>query len=150
MNNFKAVFLLALLATLSHTTAWASRADSIKVVLTEGTNMAMALSPDKKSLALDIQGTIWSVPVAGGTAKALTDPMGDCRQPDWSPDGERVVFHSYRDGNFHLWSVRKDGSNLSKSPSGPSTTASPTMHPTARPSFFPPIGRATTISGKWR
>ncbi|WP_229253762.1 DPP IV N-terminal domain-containing protein [Dyadobacter sp. NIV53] len=87
-------------------------ADSIKVSLTEGTNMAIDLSPDKKSIALDIQGTIWSIPVAGGTAKALTDGMGDCRQPKWSPDGNKVAFFSFRDGYYHIWSVNKDGSGL--------------------------------------
>ncbi|SDK01663.1 Imidazolonepropionase [Catalinimonas alkaloidigena] len=88
------------------------RPDSVTVTLTEGTNMAMALSPDKSTLALDVQGTIWSVPVAGGKAVPLTDPYNDARQPTWSPDGTWVAFQSYRDGNFHLWAVKKDGSGL--------------------------------------
>jgi len=86
--------------------------DSVKVILTEGTNMAVALSPDKKSIVTDIQGTIWLMPVGGGKAKALTDALGDCRQPTWSPDGNQIAFQSYRDGNFHIWKVNKDGSGL--------------------------------------
>ncbi|GHB67029.1 amidohydrolase family protein [Persicitalea jodogahamensis] len=112
LHGIKAVILSLFLTLLFTKPALAAPADSTKVVLTEGTNMAVALSPDKKSLALDLQGTIWTIPVAGGKAKQLTDAMGDCRQPDWSPDGERVVFHSYRDGNYHIWSVRKDGTDL--------------------------------------
>jgi len=89
-------------------------ADSTKVIMTEGTNMATDLSPDKKSIAVDIQGTIWSIPIAGGDAKPLTDGMGDDRQPRWSPDGSRVAFQSFRDGYYHIWAVNKDGSGLTQ------------------------------------
>ncbi|MFC6190385.1 amidohydrolase family protein [Dyadobacter subterraneus] len=89
-------------------------ADSVKVTLTEGTNMATDLSPDKKLIAVDIQGTIWSIPIAGGDAKALTDGMGDDRQPRWSPDGNRIAFQSFRDGYYHIWAVNKDGSGLTQ------------------------------------
>lgn len=89
-------------------------ADSIRVTLTEGTNMATDLSPDKKLIAVDIQGTIWSIPIAGGDAKALTDGMGDDRQPRWSPDGSRIAFQSFRDGYYHIWAINKDGSGLTQ------------------------------------
>ena len=91
---------------------FAQSADSIRVSLREGTNMAIALSPDKNMLALDLQGTIWTLPTAGGIAKALTDNLGDCRQPSWAPNGNTLVFQSYRDGGWHLWTIDKDGRNL--------------------------------------
>ncbi|RDV13529.1 amidohydrolase [Pontibacter diazotrophicus] len=86
--------------------------DSIRVTLTEGTNIAIDLSPDKKMIAMDLQGTIWTMPVAGGEAKPLTDALGDSRLPAWSPDGSRVAFHSYRDGNYHIWTVNKNRTDL--------------------------------------
>lgn len=86
--------------------------DSVRVTLTEGTNMAIDLSPDKKTIAMDVQGTIWALPIAGGEARPLTDALGDSRQPAWSPDGTRVAFHSYRDGNYHIWTVNKNGTDL--------------------------------------
>lgn len=92
--------------------------DSVKVTLTEGTNMAIALSPDKQTIAMDLQGTIWVLPVTGGKAKAITDALGDCRQPTWSPDGTQIAFQSYRDGNFHIWKINKDGSGLRQLTSG--------------------------------
>lgn len=94
------------------------RADSVKVTLTEGTNMAIALSPDKQTIAMDLQGTIWVLPATGGKAKAITDALGDCRQPTWSPDGTQVAFQSYRDGNFHIWKVNVDGSGLQQLTTG--------------------------------
>ncbi|GAB4034143.1 amidohydrolase family protein [Spirosoma gilvum] len=84
-------------------------ADSIRVTVTEGTNMAADLSPDKKTIAIDLQGTIWLLPAAGGTAKPITDALGDCRQPSWSPDGSQIAFHAFWDGRYHIWTVSKSG-----------------------------------------
>lgn len=106
IQHVAASFLLALLFV---TTLLAHGADSIKVTVTEGTNMAAALSPDKKLIAIDLQGTIWLVPATGGTAKPITDALGDCRQPSWSPDGSQVAFHAFWDGRYHIWAVSKHG-----------------------------------------
>ena len=84
----------------------------IEVTITEGTNLAAALSPDESTLALDLLGRIWVMPANGGAATALTDPAGDARQPAWSPDGSRIAFQAYWDGNYHIWSVGADGTGL--------------------------------------
>lgn len=112
--RIKRNLLIIFIFLFSFTKSNAFIADSVKVMLTEGTNMAIALSPDKKSIAMNIQGTIWLMPVAGGKAVALTDALGDCRQPTWSGDGNQIAFQSYRDGNFHIWKVNKDGSGLTQ------------------------------------
>ena len=82
------------------------------VILREGTNMAAALSPDGQTLALDLQGTIWLLPAEGGEATSLTDALGDCHEPTWSPDGTTLAFHSYQDGTYHIWTIQRDGSGL--------------------------------------
>ena len=69
---------------------------TIEVTVSEGTNMAAALSPDKSTIAIALQGTIWTIPAEGGKAKSVTDEMGDSQEPDWSPNGEKIAFHSYR------------------------------------------------------
>lgn len=84
----------------------------IEVTISEGTNVAVALSPDESTLALDLLGRIWVMPASGGAATALTDPVGDARQPAWSPDGSRIAFQAYWDGNYHIWSVGADGTEL--------------------------------------
>lgn len=104
------IFLLLLVASI----AAAQTPDSTVVVFREGTNMALTISPDQATIITDIQGTLWSMSSKGGTAKAITDIMGDSRQPSFSPDGNQIVFQSYRDGGWHLWKINKDGSALTQ------------------------------------
>ena len=93
--------------------------EPVEVTLTEGTNIAAALSPDGATIAFDLVGRIWVMPAAGGRAEPITDPAGDARQPSWSPDGARIAFQAYWDGNYHVWSVAPDGSGLRQHTRGP-------------------------------
>ncbi len=86
-----------------------SKASGERVRLREGTNMSAALSPDGKQLAIDLVTGIWVLPVAGGTARRLTGDLQDASLPAWSPDGQRLIFQSYRDGNYHLYLIDSDG-----------------------------------------
>ena len=58
---------------------------------------------------MDLQGSIWVLPAAGGEAHRITDLFNDARQPVWAADGKSIVFFAYRDGGYHLWSVSPDG-----------------------------------------
>ena len=71
--------------------------------------MAADLSPDKRQIVMDLQGTIWVLPASGGTARPITDALGDCRQPSWSPDGKQIAFHAFWDGRYHIWTVPATG-----------------------------------------
>ena len=92
---------------------------TIDVTVHEGTSMAIALSPDKRTLILDLQGSLWSVPASGGAAKRITDEYNDARQPSWSPDGSRIAFQSYRDGTWRIVTVAPDGSGMKALTDGP-------------------------------
>ena len=81
--------------------------------------MAVTVSPDGRSLAIDLQGSIWTLPAAGGAAKRITDVFNDARQPAWSPDGKWIAFFGYRDGGYDLWAVAPDGSNQHQLTWGP-------------------------------
>jgi Tol biopolymer transport system component len=83
-----------------------------KLTVSEGTNIAAALSPDRSTLAVDVLSAIWLLPAAGGTALRLTDELQDATQPHWSPDGSTLVFQSFRDGTYQLWTVGRDGQGL--------------------------------------
>jgi Tol biopolymer transport system component len=107
-----AIGVLGLVTSLNG--APAAQVPTIDVTVREGTSMSVAVSPDGRTLAVDLQGSIWTIPAAGGTAKRLTDLYNDARQPTWAPDGKSITFFAYRDGGYDLWSIAPDGSNQRK------------------------------------
>lgn len=84
--------------------------------------MAAAVSTftsDAGVIAIDLLGSLWTLPIGGGQARRLTDEFMDARQPAWSPDGSTIAFQAYRDGNWHIWTVARDGSRLAQLTTGP-------------------------------
>src|SRR5216683_6669238 len=110
--------VLAVLSVAAHA-GTPSEAAPIDVLVHEGTSMAVAVSPDGHTLAMDLQGSIWILPATGGHATRLTDPFNDARQPTWSPDGKWITFFAYRDGGYAIWSIAPDGSKQHKLTWGP-------------------------------
>jgi Tol biopolymer transport system component len=94
-------------------------AKTVDVVVHEGTSMSVAASPDGRTLVIDLQGGLWTLPATGGTAKRITDVYNDAREPSWSPDGKWIAFQGYRDGVWDIWAVAPDGSGLHQVTSGP-------------------------------
>src|SRR5215472_13479590 len=82
------------------------------VVVHEGTNLNVALAPDAKAIIMDLQEALWSLPVAGGAAKRLTDPFLEPARPDWSPKGDLIAFQSFKGGTFHIWLMKPDGTGV--------------------------------------
>ena len=62
------------------------------------TPWAPAWSPDGKSIAIAMQGSIWRVDPANGSAIELTYSRKYHSSPAWSPDGKWIVFSSSRKG----------------------------------------------------
>jgi Tol biopolymer transport system component len=114
----------------------ALQSTQVAVTITEGTNIAAAVSPDGRTVAIDLLGRIWVVPTAGGSASVLTDELGDARQPTWSRDGRRIAFQSFRDGTWHIWSVGADGRDLRQHTFGPSDDREPHYAPDGRSMVF--------------
>jgi Tol biopolymer transport system component len=69
------------------------------------------------------------LPASGGPARRLTSDLYDIAQPEWSPDGERITFQSYRDGVFDVWVIRPDGSGVRKLTHGPYDHREPRFSP---------------------
>ena len=86
----------------------------VDVTVREGTSMSVAVSPDGRTLAVDLQGSIWTIPAAGGVATRITDIYNNARQPTWAPDSTSIAFFAYRDNGYDLWSIAPDGSHQHK------------------------------------
>ena len=70
---------------------------------TEGTWMSVDISPDGATIAFDLLGTIYEMPVTGGDAVALTSGRSWNLSPRYSPDGQRIAFSSDRSGSHQIW-----------------------------------------------
>src|SRR3984893_4639018 len=101
----------------------------VHVTLHEGTSMAAVMSPDRRTIALDLLGTLWMMPAGGGTAQPITDIFLDARQPSWSPDGKRLAFQAYRDSTWQIWTVNANGKELKPDTSSPFDDREPAWSP---------------------
>ncbi|WP_243453515.1 amidohydrolase family protein [Polymorphobacter multimanifer] len=107
-------------------------AERIAFDVSQGTSMSVSASPDGRMLAIDLQGSLWLVPAAGGRATLITDHFNDARQPAWSPDGKRLAYFGYREGGYDLWTVDADGSNPRRLTDGAYDDREPAWSPDGR------------------
>jgi len=79
--------------------------------------LSLAPSPDGKSIAFTTAGAQEDLFVAhsdGTRMRQLTNDPARDRDVCWSPDGKVLYFHSNRVGSTHIWSIRADGSALTR------------------------------------
>lgn len=73
---------------------------------------ALAWSPDGRTLVYSMQGSLWRQDVGSGIAEQLTAGPGYDYQPDWAPDGERIVFVRYADDALELHVLHLDSGEV--------------------------------------
>tara|TARA_R110000868_G_scaffold35549_4_gene127426 strand:+ start:21822 stop:25022 length:3201 start_codon:yes stop_codon:yes gene_type:complete len=83
----------------------------VPINVTEGTWMSLDVSPDGQTIAFDLLGDIYTMPITGGEATAIASGMPWEIQPRFSPDGSRIAFTSDREGGDNIWTMNADGSN---------------------------------------
>lgn len=79
-----------------------------------------SLSPDGKTVLFSVTyynieenkpyRELYTVPVAGGEVKQLTNTASNESQPIWRPDGKRIGFISSTSGSAQIWEMETDGS----------------------------------------
>jgi len=79
-----------------------SRAD---VILTEGHDFGVDVSTIDGSIAMDIMGSIWTVPPEGGLAEQLTDGLVQAKAPRWSPDGTSILYQVSAGTGTQIWQL---------------------------------------------
>jgi imidazolonepropionase-like amidohydrolase/Tol biopolymer transport system component len=84
---------------------------SIDINVTEGTWMSLDVSPDGQTIAFDLLGDIYTMPISGGEATNISSGLPWEIQPRFSPDGTEIAFTSDREGGDNIWIMNVDGSN---------------------------------------
>jgi Tol biopolymer transport system component len=104
--------VIAIATLAAHQGHALSTSSQTTVVVTEATNSAATISPDRRTIVMDVQGVLWSFDSSGGNGRQLTDPLLEAARPDFSPRGDLVAFQAYAGGTFHIWVMRLDGTGV--------------------------------------
>jgi CubicO group peptidase (beta-lactamase class C family)/Tol biopolymer transport system component len=86
-----------------------SRLRTVSFTTSEGTWIALDVSKDGRSLVFELLGDLYSIPVEGGTARALITGRAFQSQPRYSPDGRHLAFISDESGADNVWIANADG-----------------------------------------
>ncbi|MDP9415480.1 MAG: amidohydrolase, partial [Pseudomonadota bacterium] len=84
---------------------------AVPINVSEGTWMNLDVSPDGRTIAFDLLGDIYTIPIGGGRATRISAGLPYETQPRFSPDGRQIAFTSDRGGGENIWIVNVDGSN---------------------------------------
>src|SRR5207245_1384964 len=93
----------------------------------EGTWLSLDVSPDGRTIAFELVGDIYTLPIEGGQAKLVAGGMAFESQPRFSPDGKWIAFTSDREGSENIWIMHPDGTapkQVSKDPNNEFTSPS--------------------------
>ncbi len=71
--------------------------------------MTVDVSPDGQTIVFDLLGDIYTLPIAGGDATAISAGVAWDMQPRFSPDGQWIAFTSDRGGGDNIWIMKRDG-----------------------------------------
>ena len=84
-------------------------AKTINIDTRSGTWMSLDVSPDGKTIAFDLLGDIYLLPISGGKAKSINSGLAWSMQPRFSPDGSEIAFISDAGGGDNIWIMQADG-----------------------------------------
>ncbi|MCH7853020.1 MAG: PD40 domain-containing protein [Proteobacteria bacterium] len=74
-----------------------------QIIATQGDHLAADVSRTDGRIAMDLFGSIWLLPPAGGAALKLIDTVLPARRPRWSPDGLQILYQTTGIDTSQLW-----------------------------------------------
>jgi Tol biopolymer transport system component/imidazolonepropionase-like amidohydrolase len=83
----------------------------VKFETREGTWMSVDVSPDGRTILFDLLGDLYTLPIGGGTATAISRGPAYDHHPRFSPDGRTIAFTTDEGGMENLWLSDADGTN---------------------------------------
>ena len=84
---------------------------TIELETDEGTWMNLDVSPDGKTIAFDLLGDLYSLPVEGGEATLLLGGPAFDMLPRYSPDGKLIAYVSDQGGSRQVWLMNANGTD---------------------------------------
>lgn len=83
----------------------------VEIDVGAGTWINVDVSPDGNTIAFDMLGDIYLIPISGGEAKNISPGLAWDTQPRFSPDGSKIAFTSDRSGGNNIWVMDVSGEN---------------------------------------
>ena len=115
---------LAYIVNLSYIHSYAGWSYPSEEWLGEVSIPAIAFFSDRNGNA-----EIYTMDSAGANQTRLTFNTADDWDPEWSPDGTKIVFQSWRDGNAEIYVMHSDGTNQTNMTRHPAEDAHPSWSP---------------------
>lgn len=95
-----------------------------------GKEWYFTISPDGQWLVFSCSGGKLDIMRLDGTERrTLPTPPGLCKQPSFSPDGTSLVFANSNSGNWDIYTMKLDGTNVKRLTAGPSSSYMPKWQP---------------------
>jgi len=89
-------------------------------------------SPDGRELVYSMAGSLWRQRIGEDVASEITHGAGYDYQPDWSPDGSRIVFARYDGKGIELRELELDNGKESALTTGGDVNLEPRISPDGR------------------
>lgn len=83
----------------------------VRIDTDEGTWISLDVAPDGRRIVFELLGDLYTLPIGGGEAKAITHGLEFDSQPRFAPDGRHITFVSDRSGNENVWIADADGTH---------------------------------------
>lgn len=115
----------------------------------EGTWISLDVAPDGRTIAFELLGDIYTLPIDGGRARRLLTGSAFQAQPRYSADGARLAYVSDESGSDNVWIANADGSSARALTSRPrAMMTSPAWAPDGRTIYVTVI--EDRVAALWR